>query len=541
MSKSPTIDDDPKSALGASALQCLEKNACFLLYPVMGVDVESVGALTLSQLAVFQKNMGEDGKRKNDAWICPDVFETITEDRGSRRVWEDTQIVLGNDLYQHVKRLLGGAGVTEDNIDSSALNRDHPSVFRLSDSAGKLIGGRRLAYGRETPKQDRLPKRLVVNISKAAQARIARRHPRYDYTFIEFDVSDVQYVSFRTGYALLVVEIEFLEADQAGVDPYLIVEGIYSLSRFNRCSWRANSYATDDEASEFTFGSMIHSLVGHKSHRTIADRVFTATCLVWKGKPDPFELDKLMVQLGRHYTDDYKVHSGAGGIEFVRNFKNVTHVFCLEGASTAVSLGDYADGKAPEFLRNYLSNTFKSHYLPILMLAYHKYWFLVNATTNASIWAKSGEEKENIEHLRQVREKLTNFMLCFRFTYVSHISMHNDVNQALENSLGLDRLLTELHDDTSIMDAHLLRVAADIKSAIQSRNERRFHWVSVAAVFGISWYTSFNIFKRVLGIEFFQNMFRIVDVHVELTAACIGVVIGVIAASIANIKRGGKN
>lgn len=139
-------------------------------------------------------------------------------------------------------------------------------------------------------------------------------------------------------------------------------------------------------------------------------------------------------------------------------------------------------------------------------MAYHELCFLLHATDAVGIWPDPEAETDarqaaRIACLERVRLGVTRFMLGFRFTRVSRIGMHNDVNAALRAALGLDGMLGELDRDSAQIDAYLRHAAAARAEAREQRGERRWRLATALGVFGISWLTTFTIAKELLGLK----------------------------------------
>jgi hypothetical protein len=508
------------------SLPPLSGHVCNVFFPVARSKFPPEIDLTLGDIADAHRS----GEAKGVAnWLSPDVLETITEDRRDRKFWVRTSKSPGSDLYPHIRRLLGH---NDNGADPSAddFANIHAVIYQPSESAHKLLSGKRLAYAQDVSERERQAKGLVIGLSQSARARIAARVPGFKQTALELRIRNISYLVFRTGYALMVPEIQVLGENGDAVHPYLLVEGLYSLSRFNQLTCHC---ADGAKAPEFSFKSMMHSLTSSPEPARDEVRAFTTAYLQFRDPPEERALRTLMIQLARHYTDDYQIHPEIGGIETVEHFENVSHLFSLEGAVTVVDLSAYQPDQAPDFLANYYSNTYKKCYLPLMTLAYHQYCFLLDATNNASTWPVSGDEEAIVERLTQIRREITNFMLCFRFTHVSRISMHNAINRAISRVLDLDRMMAELHSDTTYMDAFLRRIAAAKEAASAAATERRLKWISVVGTFGIAWLASFEIFKEVLGVEAIRDFVCLPESQVGSIAVVMGCLLGLVAAWVA--------
>jgi hypothetical protein len=99
-----------------------------------------------------------------------------------------------------------------------------------------------------------------------------------------------------------------------------------------------------------------------------------------------------------------------------------------------------------------------------------------------------------LKDLAELRLHSLVFRLCFRFSQVSHISMHNELNRAFRQALGLDQMLREFAADI-----------AEIESFLRSVGEHRlrtqlylFSIVGGASLAGLSALTIFRESAKVL-------------------------------------------
>ncbi len=527
----------PVSPIAVSSFPAVVEHACYLIFPVpVGEQLLST-RLTLGDLADTHA-LPEAGNKATAAarWLAAEALTTISDERRPRPVWEPGSLEPGDDLYPHVQRLLGGekSGVPEvlPTAQSVPSQKSHTSVWRLSESGRKLVQGQRLAYPPETPKEDRLPRRLCIRLSKSARTRIAARVPGFDADVLGVAILDMHLIALRTGHAFVVAEMEVAAPGGDGLDPYLIVEALHALSRINETTWRSAEGGSLDQVPVFDLGAIVRGLTGQSGGAKRADRVFSATYVQFAEAPDPAALDRLLTQLARHYTDDYDIRDDLPGTKTVSHFRNVQHRFALEGCVTAVDLEGLGPEAVPIFLKNYRQVTYRRHYLPIVLLAYHELCFLLHATNDSSFWPEPGDEARNLQRMQAIRERVTGFTLCFRFSYVSRIGMHNDVNRALREVLGLDWMLAELDRDSAQIDAYLSQAAARKAAEHARRQDRRFRWASVIGIFGLSWLTTFTIAKEILELRPVHDWLHLSQDLAPLAATAIGLVIAVVAAAV---------
>jgi len=279
--------------------------------------------------------------------------------------------------------------------------------------------------------------------------------------------------------------------------PNCQIRPVASLSDFGQQKvliYAAARYTVVDDPKMFSLGDIVRSLAGGIESPRAERRTFTASYLQFTTAPDPQAARRLAVQLYRHYTDHYRLTSDAPGVCYVTDFENILHAFCLEGCATLMDSTPPPGLEPAEFLKNYRTVTYERHYIPLMLLAFHEFTHLLYLTNDASFWPDlTGGKPDPVDRLQQLRDRILKFQLCYRFTYVSYLSLHNAVNQALRRALGLDWMLAELNQDTQEIDAYLQRMTAE-------RTARRFRWASTIGGAAITWLTAFAIVKELLEV-----------------------------------------
>ena len=525
----------------------LAAHACWLLYPIDDAGWPpdagpSFGDLADAQASArldAQADQGGDAER----WLPEDALASIAGAHRDKPLWQPGSLEPGSDLYPYVRRLLG------EGAAAAATTEVFAQVLRLTDNARDLLHGK-APFRPAGAVAATGPRRLRLLLGgTAARRRIARRVPSFGDDALLLSVTALLQVRFCTGHGLLLARLELARADGAALDPYLLVEGLYRLARFNRVTWADVTGTPVAAAPVFSLGALLRGLAGDHGADQRAERVFTASLVQFDASPTPAALERLLVQLARHYTDDYRLADTPACALAVSHFDNVWHRFALEGCATAVDLGGYAVDDAadgpPASLAQFESQTFRRHYLPIMLLAYHEFRFLLHATDAASIWPEPDAETdarraERIARLERVRLGVTRFMLGFRFTRVSRIGMHNDVNAALRAALGLDPMLAELDRDSAQIDAYLKHAAAQREEARDARRERRWRWASALGVFGIAWLTTFTIAKELLALEWVRQAVTLSHDQTALIEVGAAGIVALIAATLTGwIGRGG--
>ena len=188
---------------------------------------------------------------------------------------------------------------------------------------------------------------------------------------------------------------------------------------------------------------------------------------------------------------------GVEDVRRVRDFATVGHTLSLEGAATIIAP---LEGKAlPDFLRTWRTHVFQAAYLPITTLALHEHQFLVEKTSTALLSPGQRQEPSEVRRafLTLTREFL-DFRIFFRFSEVSEVSLHNALNRALREVLGLDRMLVELNNDVAEASAFLERENDRAVAERDHRRSRRFWFFGVAGGGVIAALTTAALVKQVL-------------------------------------------
>ncbi|MGH8582795.1 MAG: hypothetical protein ACREWG_08390 [Gammaproteobacteria bacterium] len=501
----------PPSAMATTDLSGLSDHSCFLLYsisyPDRGFPLEL--DLTLGNLlappardkpSISDNDQQErlDARHKAMAWLTPDAREALSDSQRKDKVWQPALLEVGTDLHPHIRRLLGEVGVAEGESPAQ--------TFRLSDSALRLVQGELPRYPQYMPKEERRPKVLSMKFWAAAQERLAARFGPGAPDTLGMHVEQFRLIVFHTGIGVMIVEVTFHHLDSAPLHPYWLVEAVNSLARFNTLCWFRGGKDSDERrlkelegADTFTLGSIVRTLSGTGDIGEQARRVFTASYVQFDQAPDPAAARRYAIQLARHYTDHYHMAAGMQGVRFVADFENILHALTIEGSATLVDLTPPRGLTTPEFLKQFKSVTFKRHYLPVLALAFHEFTTLLHLSNDARFWPAlvnktniGAPETDTLGRLERLRNQILRFRLCYRFSYVSYVNMHNTVNKALREAFGLDHMLHELGQDTAEITAYLEQV-------ISKQTAHKFRLMSAVGAAGLGFLTTLAIVKE--GLE----------------------------------------
>ena len=431
-----------------------------VFFEVVGVPLRGP-ELTLSDLAT----QGGD-------CIPPDQLEALTGRYRHRKVWREATTDVGPDIYDHLRDIIAGR------------RKDLATVWRLTPQAEQLVATADL-YEENQPVQKRVAKRLDLTPGKRASARLFSLgvEPRALTLSIESVVLHV----FATGVSL-VHTIVLLRPAQTGkpLTPLELLEAQVAVARFDRLMWRPMSGVQTCKTPSFGLGLLMRRLVkGPAASARETERPKTYTYLRLAAPVPRADADLLALHLARHYTTDHVVDADIRGLARIRTFATVGHVLSLEGATTIVTPME-PSGALPGFLEKFKEGTLRRHYVPIALLSFHEYCFLIDRTSRSVL---NPEEEKNVNKtlatLARLRSDSLVFRVCFRFSQVSHITMHNELNWGFRESLGLDRMLREFAADVTEIEA-FLRTVEEHKARTRLYAFSMIGGASLAALAGLS-------------------------------------------------------
>jgi hypothetical protein len=443
----------------------------------------------------------------------------------AQRVWEPTRVEVGRDLHSHVRALAAGS-----RPDLAATFAPTAQIRRLIEHAD--------LYEENTPAGERVSKRLRLTFGKRAAERLKAEGIAPEPLAVTV-VSTVLHV-FATGKSFVHVTIALARVSDGAPPAALeLLEALLSLSRYHALTWATADGQPIEPAAPFGLGLLVRRLaIGREAEAApvVAERVSTYTYAQLAEVVHPEEAELLSWHLARHYSVDYVREPSSAGVERIRDFETVTHAVALEGAATIVAATSSSD-ELPGFLKDFKTGTFRLHYIPIALLAIHEHAFLVDRTSRSVL---SFDEQKDIEAtlhgLARLRSDSLAFRVCYRFSEVSRITMHNALNRAYRHALGLDRLLQEFAGDVSEIEAYLRGVE-------EARARSRFHWVTLVGGAALAGLTAFTIIKEttevVLGIRGVAHWFTALlglplnGHQLDLIAGVAGVAAGLFVATAA--------
>jgi hypothetical protein len=420
-------------------------------------------------------------------WLPKDQVPALTGRYKDDPVWvREKSRNAGSDFHDHVRMLVGG-------------DRDDLLAFWTLDvHAARLLKSADL-YEEGTDRSSRVRKRLRLALSNAATKRLAVHGIAAAPLIIS--VESVTLALFKTSHGFVCVTVRFERSDRAPLTAIEFTEAQVALNRMNRVAWvHANSdVAISDDT--FTLGEIIRALaVGRWAETKPTGRVSTYAFVSFAQPIDVGDRDRLAVHLARNYTSDYVVSEERDLVARVADFDTVRHSVALEGAATIIG-PTHTHPKLPEFLETFKENTFRQHYVPIALLALHEHAFLVSKTSASVIPKRYIDDAEETTHiLGNLIEASLLFRLCFRFSEVSYITMHNLMNRAFRGALRLDQMSRELAADVTDAEIHLRRVNTRKNQLRDEERHRKYYWTSVLGVSALAGLTSYTIVKEAIEV-----------------------------------------
>jgi hypothetical protein len=449
--------------------------------------------------------------------VPDDQKPALRERHDDKAIWKRaSDLAAGEDFHEHVRRIVGG------------WREDLATFWTLDGTARRFVESAAL-YEEKTDPKERVKKRLALTFSKAAKDRLAGHAIRSDQVIVTIEA--ITLALFQTGHGFATAIVAFARPDGEHITALELLEAQIAIGRFNEVAWIDARTGRPVAGAPFTLGQFVRRLaLGDTRKTTKAGRVTTYTYARFDQHAPTPERDAFARHLARHYTTDYVIAPDVKGVAFVGDFETVRHAVALEGAATIVGPTPAAPD-LPKFLEGFKTVTFRRHYVPIALLAQHEHAFLVERTS-ASVISRTemGEHAKTVERLLGLREASLTFRLCYRFSELSYITMHNTLNHAFREVLHLDTMLEKLASDVADVEVHLRSVKDAEDRRIEHQKHRRFYWASVTGGAALAGLTAFTVMK-----EIGELTLKLAGVSSTELAGWSGVALGTLVAAIAAI------
>ena len=380
---------------------------------------------------------------------------------------------------------------------------------------------------------------MVLSFNDAAQKRLAAHSIASAALAVE--CRDITLTLFKTGHGFAATTIELSRLDRGEISALELLEAQIMIGRFGTITWADVGNAGSLDGATFRLVELVQLLALGDRGAAAPERVTTYTYAQFAELVPTPARDLFALHLARHYSSDYQTAAEIEGVAFVRDFETVRHAVALEGAATVLGPTSEA-AHPPVFLQNFKTGTFRRHYVPIALLARHEHAFLVQRTSAAILTQKEMQDgPQTVRRLQELRESCLIFRLCYRFSELSSVTMHNSLNRAFRQILHLDRLTEELDTDVETFEAHLRELRQSEERRNEDQKHRRYYWVTVIGAGALAGLTMFSITKEALGIFFPEappntveqvlNIFGR-DLRQSLIPKVAGLVLGILTAII---------
>ena len=444
-----------------------------ILFRIDGVDIASGPDIGLAAAA-------------SGPGIPEDQKAALAGRYGKTAIWKrEPSSGVGQDFHPHIRDVVGGK------------REDLATRWSLDDAARRFIETAAL-YDQDTDRSARVEKQMLLSFNEAARKRLASYS--IASTGLVVACKDIMLTLFRTGHGFAATTLNLSRLDRGKITALELLEGQIMIGRFGTIVWTDMQGHASANSPPFRLAELVQRFVLGEKAEALPERVTTFTYAQFaEPLPTPAR-DLFALHLARHYSSDYQTAAEIDGVAFVRDFETVRHAVALEGAATVVGTTLEAP-HPPEFLRNFRTGTFHRHYVPVALLARHEHAFLVRRTSAAVLTqGEMRDSSQTVRRLQELREACLIFRLCYRFSELSAVTMHNSLNIAFRQVLHLDRMTEELDADVETFGGHLRQLRKSEESRKEEEKHRRYYWVTVIGAGALAGLTMFSITKEFLGI-----------------------------------------
>ncbi len=289
---------------------------------------------------------------------------------------------------------------------------------------------------------------LLIQLGDNAKKRLGNS---VDKLF--FRIEAVHLIMLDIGVGLICIEVKFHNM----INPAYLQEGLYAICRNeppkngNKIRWQDG----DEESYILSLGAIIEKIAPiFQSELAIRSpgmwrKNFSYTAVRLKNNsPCPKKVQELGHRLAKQYTDVYLPKDSSRSLSSYNPFNDISHLCSLEGGS----LIHIENENNTDFIKDSGKNT----YFPICLIAFFEYLSLITLSNHESKDINlSAPKKEDFKHLNHIRKTMYNFRLNYRFSHISHISMHNDVHLHWRHMFKISELLEELSCDITEIENFL--------------------------------------------------------------------------------------
>ncbi len=469
-----------------------------------------------------------------------------------KKVWVDADIKPSQDLHEHLRELIHPA---QQDYDKNKPFMGHAPLEICPEVINLLSGG-----------NDKLGQGLMIPLAKSAAQRLGipietheKKTPAH-IPIVPLCIERVLLFLFGTGIGVVVSEVRCQPPGKksASPEPDYIVEGNYVLSRAGkqgvRFLWTGSALFSKEECPKhapdaFTLEEMVTAFVPPLKKgecnpnesfcvSTNWQRFFTFTTVQFSEPvKDITYRNSLAYRLAKKYTDNYLLGDEKTARELYIPFKNIVHCITLEGGAIISEMAKDKNGKEIPFLSTYQSNVINT-YFPLALIAYQEYLALLYLIPRKKIMIETDAPSEQtIQELKRLLKQFMRFRLHSRFSVASLITMHNDVYLSWRNVFSLDRILSEISDDTkeaaSYLDMELER--------LYSARQQKMHHTQTAIGIGMG---SLIFLTGIYGtnvVELSNNSWK--DIFLSWMPGCItwSIILSGVTGACVYLKKAYKN
>ena len=186
-----------------------------------------------------------------------------------------------------------------------------------------------------------------------------------------------------------------------------------------------------------------------------------------------------LFQLRRMYTETYLAYSGdlhdLDNPELVHTFDNITFGQSLEGGVVLVENATPRGCPGPgyDFYRGFIDKA-RYHYFMPYLLALHQRFALINFAM-----ASNHLDMNNLNTVRPLRRQVFDFVLRWRYSQISNVTMYNRVHGNWRRVLGLDLLLQGIKSEMDELDEMLERDSRVAEEQNRARWDEYIKWFNI--------------------------------------------------------------
>ncbi len=414
-------------------------------------------------------------------------------------IWEKHSNSVSEDLYQHIRRIMMAE------YSSESIN------LQMSQSAWQLLNG---GYGN-------FGMGLALTLSNTAKKRLNMTDSYMSISFCQNDTKPSIHL-FGFGLGVLVMEVS---VNQKFLQQYGITackEVLHELSRSqtknNNLTWIVKS-SIDNQATQLpdktnfaTLAGLVLGLTGDnidnhavvtscssfaKNVRTQDANViqlseesryfsFSAIRLEQKATNDQTqsnseELTQLAYNLAQRHTEHYHASIEQIDNHTFKPYDNIVYAMSTEGG--AVVIDTTTDNGVPiQHNVNFIRDTLKNAYFPMLLLSYIEFRYLIKLTSDVCPeYQIMSADEDTIAELERQRKKILHFRLHFRYSQASQITNHNLFYRKWREVFGNDQLSDELSDDIEQINSFLNYQATKHEQEVEEEQGKTFTILGIMA------------------------------------------------------------